>query len=66
MEGAVFKADLKVTSSLVVLDCLWDGASDGPWVSLIVKVNVFDCLEVVGSFAFVSFLQSEVMCSQMF
>jgi len=65
-EGAVLKAYFEVTSSLVVLDSLGDGASDRHWVSLVVVVNVLYGLKIVGFFAFVSFLQSKVVCSQVF
>ena len=47
--------------TLVVLDCLWDGASDHHWVALVVIVSIIDCLKVVLGLALVRLLEGKVV-----
>ena len=47
--------------TLIVLDCLWDGASDHHRVSLVVIVSVVNCLKVILWLSFIRLLESEVV-----
>ena len=47
--------------TLIVLDCLWDGASDHHWVSLVVIVSVVYCLKVILWLTFIRLLEGKVV-----
>jgi len=50
-----------VASTLVVLDCLWYGASDHHRVSLVVVISVVNGLKVILRLAFISLLEGKVV-----
>jgi hypothetical protein len=50
-----------VASTLVVLDCLGDGASDHHRVALVVIISVVNCLKVILRLDFIRLLEGKVV-----
>ena len=50
-----------MASTLVVLDCLWDGASDHHRVALVVVISVVNCLKIILRLAFIRLLECKVV-----
>ena len=50
-----------MASTLVVLDCLWNGASDHHRVALVVIVSVVNRLKVILWLSFIRFLERKVV-----
>lgn len=64
-ESVVLKANLKMTSSLVILDFLRDGATNSHRITFVVKVSVVNSFEIVWPLALICLLKSKIVLSQM-